>query len=56
MPAVPTNLGYDLRLGIEQFVQHIPHEKGIDLILKWIADNSQLMLNKAPANTSDSYK
>lgn len=51
MPAVPTNLSYDLKLGIEHFVQHIPHEKGIDLILKWIADNSHHMLNKAPTAT-----
>ena len=56
MPPVATNLGFDLKLGIENFVTHIPHANGIDLILKWITANSHLVLNRAQANPQDSFK
>lgn len=30
---------FDLNIGQSQFVEHIPHQNGIDTLLKWIIDN-----------------
>ena len=52
MPTETSNLSYDLKLGIEKFVAHIPHQKGIDSILKWMVGNIDHIKNKSSSRTS----
>ncbi|CAF0849438.1 unnamed protein product [Brachionus calyciflorus] len=39
LPDDCTNLNFDLKIGLEKFVPHIPHQNGIDQLLKWILAN-----------------
>ena len=47
--ALPSNcdsLNFDLKIGLESFVPHIPHQNGIDSLLKWIINNkANILLN-----------
>ncbi len=52
MPKDTKNLNFDLKLGLDQFVPHIPHQKGIDAILKWIVENKEKLQNKNGSSSS----
>ena len=57
MPNVCQNLNFDLSLGISKFVPHIPHQNGIDSILKWIlANKEKLLLNSSQAQSTNGKK
>lgn len=43
---------FDLKPGMDKFVPHIPHIKGIDAILKWILENKKKLIHRKP----NSYK
>lgn len=46
LPENPFNCRFDLKLGLEKFIPHIPHQHGIDTLLEWVVQNkTRLMAN-----------
>ncbi len=39
LPETYPACNFDLKVGISEFVEHIPHQHGIDALLRWILRN-----------------
>ncbi|RNA07088.1 decapping and exoribonuclease [Brachionus plicatilis] len=46
LPKICENLSFDLKIGLEKFVHHIPHQNGIDQLLRWILSNKEKVTQK----------
>jgi hypothetical protein len=49
-PKEKASLDFDLKLGFSEFVEHAPHQNGIDSLLKFILDNKSALLMDSDQN------
>jgi hypothetical protein len=54
MPKNGEEINFDLKLGLDQFTPHIPHQKGIDAILTWIVENKETLANNQKSQSINS--
>ena len=48
-------VNFDLTLGLSKFIEHIPHQKYIDTLLKWIINNKDQLLSMNKQYLSEKY-
>ena len=46
LPQDCTNCNFDLKPGFSEFVPHLPHQNGLDPLLKWIMNNKSILMNE----------
>jgi hypothetical protein len=56
LPQNQEDICFDLKLSLDDFVPHIPHQKGIDAILQWIIENKNSLLNDTAVLSNSSKK
>jgi hypothetical protein len=49
-PKEKASLDIDLTLGFSEFVEHVPHQNGIDSLLKFILENKSALLMDSDRN------
>lgn len=50
LPKEDVKFYFDLKLGLSEFVPHIPHQNGIDNLLTWILENKNSISNNDNPN------